>query len=172
MGDRPWENVITLARAYDKYGSAVGVADAWGCSERTIRTWLHKHPEIDVKRQGRRPSWEDTDPPNHVLEDHENYEIVESFCPVRDASGELEKIERKAVRIHRLVAVAEWGYDALTGAEVHHADGHKIHNTRYNLKPMDPYLHGCLDTSRRWSMPWVGDYSQGDDGPEDTLISE
>jgi hypothetical protein len=169
MGDRPWENVVTLARAYDKYGSAVGVADAWGCSERTVRTWLHKHDEIQVQRQGRRPSWEDTDPPNHVLEDHEGYEVVESFCPDRDDAGELEKIERKAVRMHRLQAVAEWGYDAVVDQEIHHQDGAKLHNLGRNLVPLDPLRHGGLDSSRRWRMPWVGDYEMGDDGPADAL---
>jgi hypothetical protein len=166
---KPWENPVTLAREYEKHGSFVDLANAWGCSERTLRTWAHRHDEVDVKRQGRRPSWESADPPNHVLTDHEGYEIVESFCPVRDDSGDLVKIERKAVRVHRLVAVAEWGYDALTDAEVHHVDGMKLNNTRWNLKPMDPYLHGCMDSSRRWSASWVGEYEQGDDGPRDVV---
>jgi len=165
MGSRPWENPVTLARAYAKHGSAEGVADAWGCSERTIRTWLHEHDEIRVQRQGRRPSWEDDDPANHVLEDDEGYEIVESFVPVRDESGELVTIERKTVRIHRLVCVAEWGFDQVVDQEVHHMDGHKVHNTRENLIPLDPKTHGFMDPARRWRMPWVGDYELGDPGP-------
>ncbi|QLG30096.1 HNH endonuclease (plasmid) [Halorarum halophilum] len=147
--EEPWRNVVTLARAYEKYGSAEGVAEAWGCSERTIRTWLHKHDEIEVQRQGRRPSWEDTEPPNHVLEDDEGYEIVESFCPVRDETGELVKIERKAVRIHRLVMVAYWGFDAVKDAEVHHRNGGKIDNRPSNLVPLDPLRHAYVGSKYR-----------------------
>jgi len=164
---KPWENPVTLARAYAEYGSAEGVADAWGCSERTIRTWLHEHDEIRVKRQGRRPSWEDTEPPNHVLEDDEGYEIVEAFVPVRDDRGELVKIERKAVRMHRLMCVLEWGFDAVCDMEVHHQDGMKLHNLPRNLVPLDHLTHANMQTHRRWRMPWVGDYEQGDPGPVD-----
>lgn len=145
----PWENPVTLARAYKKYGSAEKIADAWSCSDRTIRTWLHKHDGIDVQSRGRPQSWTTEDPPNHVLEDDEGYEIVESFVPVWDDDGELERVERKVCRVHRLVCVAEWGFDQVADKEVHHRNGGKIDNRGSNLVPLDPKRHGYVGTKYR-----------------------
>lgn len=142
--EHPYRNPVTLARAYKKYGSAEKIAEAWGCSDRTIRTWLHEHDEIDVKGRGRPPSYDTDDPPNHVLEDDEGYELVESFVP--DGEG---GYTRKHVKIHVLVAIAEWGIDAVKDNDVHHRTGCKIDNRPDNLVPMDPKRHGGIDMDRR-----------------------
>lgn len=162
----PWTNEVTLAKAYRKYGSAERIAEAWGCSDRTIRTWLHRHDRIDVADRGRPASWTNKDPPNHVLEDDDGYELIESFVPERDEDGEVVHVERKSVRVHRLVAVAEWGFDEVCKSEIHHRNGMKLDNRPENLVPLDPRLHGGLNWDRRWDQNIVGDYDRGEPGPE------
>ena len=51
---------------------------------------------------------------------------------------------RVAFRVHRLVAVAEYGYDAIAGKDVHHKNGHKVDNRPENLEPIDPSSHAKL----------------------------
>lgn len=56
--------------------------------------------------------------------------------------------DRVAFRIHRLVAVAEYGYDAVASKHVHHKNGHKMDNRRENLEPIDPSEHAELHHER------------------------
>lgn len=49
--------------------------------------------------------------------------------------------ERVAFRIHRLVAVAEYGFDAVAGQEIHHKNNHKADNRRENLEPINASEH-------------------------------
>jgi len=43
--------------------------------------------------------------------------------------------------IHRLVAVAEYGFDAVAGNDVHHKDGIQSNNSRGNVVPIDKGEH-------------------------------
>jgi len=48
---------------------------------------------------------------------------------------------RVAFRVHRLVAVAEYGYEEVAGKDVHHKNGHKIDNRPKNLEPIESSDH-------------------------------
>jgi predicted DNA-binding protein YlxM (UPF0122 family) len=50
-------------------------------------------------------------------------------------------VENKSVRIHRLVAVAEHGFDAVINKVVHHKNGVKFDNRPRNLRVMDKKDH-------------------------------
>jgi len=52
--------------------------------------------------------------------------------------------ERVAFRIHRLVAVAEYGYDEVAGKVVHHKNRHRLDNRPENLQPISKSEHAKL----------------------------
>ena len=49
--------------------------------------------------------------------------------------------DRVSFRIHRLVAVAEYGYDDVAGNIVHHKNNHKLDNRPENLEPISRSEH-------------------------------
>lgn len=160
----PWKNPVTLARIYDEEGTIPATADRLNCAPRTIRSWLNKH-DIKSNGPGRRPVWETEDPATHVLETDEGYEIVETHDPVKDEDGEIVDTERRHIKIHVLVAIAEWGIEQVKGTEIHHANGMKLDNRPENLIPMDNKRHAAISITRRWDQPIVGDYEKGEHGP-------
>jgi hypothetical protein len=40
---QPWQNKELLENTFEEHGSPKGVAEAWNCSELTIRRWLDEH---------------------------------------------------------------------------------------------------------------------------------
>jgi DNA-binding transcriptional ArsR family regulator len=49
--------------------------------------------------------------------------------------------EADSIPIHRLVAIAEYGVDAVAGREIHHKNGIKWDNRPSNLTPLDREAH-------------------------------
>lgn len=49
--------------------------------------------------------------------------------------------EYNRVAVHRLAAVAEYGFSAVVGRDVHHKNGIQFDNRPSNLEPMDPSEH-------------------------------
>jgi len=49
--------------------------------------------------------------------------------------------EKESVYIHRLLAVAEYGYDKVSGSEVHHKNGIRWDNRPDNIEPLTPKEH-------------------------------
>lgn len=45
------------------------------------------------------------------------------------------------VLVHRLLAVAEWGFDAVVGKHVHHKNHIRWDNRPENIEPLDPSEH-------------------------------
>jgi hypothetical protein len=156
----PWENPVTLARAYKEAGNAEDAGKILGCSERTVREHVRKTDGIELRAHGRPPSEKTNDPVRYALENDDGYPIVEAWVPTDDGDR-----KRHAVQLHRLVAVAEWGFSAVVDNEVHHKDGMKLHCAGRNLVPLGSRAHALLEWDRRWHQPWVGAYSRGEDGP-------
>jgi len=52
--------------------------------------------------------------------------------------------QRRSVSVHRLVAVAEYGLDAVKDKHIHHKNGLKWDNRPCNLEPMTAEEHGRL----------------------------
>lgn len=48
---------------------------------------------------------------------------------------------RHRVKVHRLLAVAEYGFDAVADCDVHHKNGVRWDNRPSNVKPMSPSEH-------------------------------
>jgi len=51
--------------------------------------------------------------------------------------------ERVAFRIHRLAAVAEYGWEGVVGKEVHHKNRHRADNRAENLEPISAGEHAA-----------------------------
>lgn len=67
----------------------------------------------------------------------EGYEYITESGSTRDTP----------VYVHRLVAVAEFGFEAVCDMDVHHKISVPWYNSGDNVEPMDPYEHriGHLD---------------------------
>jgi len=53
------------------------------------------------------------------------------------------------VRVHRLLAVAEYGFDAVADADVHHKNGVRFDNRPKNIEPLPPSEHRQLHGEER-----------------------
>lgn len=123
--DTPWRDGDTLRQLYQEEKLSLSeVADRLGCTAETVRTWL-KRNGIEV-RSIRRAQLGDM-----PVYWHEGYPTVG-----HDYDGKFY-----SVRIHRLVAVAEYGFDAVAGNIVHHRNGVRFDNRPSNLEPMSNKDH-------------------------------
>jgi len=60
--------------------------------------------------------------------------------------------EKLSFPIHRLVAVAEYGYDEVVGKEIHHKNKHPLDNRPENLVPLEKGLHKKADAISQVKM--------------------
>ena len=59
------------------------------------------------------------------------------------------------VYVHRLLAVAEYGFDAVKNKEVHHKNGIPWDNRPENIKVVGIKQHRQIEANRRWgNKPW------------------
>lgn len=58
--------------------------------------------------------------------------------------------ESNKVYVHRLLAVAEYGFDSVSGMEVHHNNGIPWDNRPDNITLKDPSEHGRMHANERW----------------------
>lgn len=101
-----------------------------------------------IERRSKSESQRKTRP--HYFTKKDGYEL---------AISSQEKVDGREIfasaRIHRLIAVAEWGFDAVAGMEVHHKNGIPWDNRPGNLQLMtkeDHALHHFED--RGGLQPW------------------
>lgn len=129
--DRPWTDKELLERLYtDELLSSTQISEGWDCSSATVLNWLRKHG-IRV----RTPS-----------EAHQN------------SHGSLRKVNFRTsnrgyeywapgnhmVYVHRLVAVAEYGFDEVCGKQVHHINENTWDNRPSNLEVISNSKHQSL----------------------------
>jgi len=111
-----WEQELSLAEIGDR-------ADV---SAPTIRYWMKKY-----RIPRRKPNAKKFP---HLRETKDGYlRIVTS-----DTGGGLDR-----VFVHRLVAVAEYGFEAVCDKHVHHESGHGLDNRPDNLVPLSPAEHAA-----------------------------
>jgi len=99
------------------------IADLCGVHRSTIRRWMDK---FDI--ESRKSSHEK--PPNHSFR-VDGYERVK----VQQDGTQHD------VLIHRLIAVAEHGVDAVKDSHVHHKNGFRFDNRPSNLEVLEPGDH-------------------------------
>lgn len=102
------------------------IADLLGCGQMTVSRWCQKHGIETRKANFEKYGC-------HTFDD--GYEIF-SHRP-KDGSGGF-------VKVHRLIMVAEEGFDAVEGMEVHHKNGIRWDNRPENLELLTPSNHISL----------------------------
>lgn len=125
---------------YEKYwdeGKTQGeIGDVLGVCTKTVSNWIDKH-DISVRDTGRRPA--------HYLTTENGYEY---WIPT--VLGEREQLS-----VHRMVAVAEWGFSAVAGSVVHHDNEVPWDNRVENLELWSKEGHISLHQNRRYEgEPW------------------
>lgn len=129
---RPWQDESTLRELYvGRRMSMRKVADELGAHHETISRWLKKY---DIDTRGRKESLrvERYKQPAHYFTGEGGYERARTKI-----DG-----EQKSVQIHRLVAVAEYGLEAVNDSVVHHKNRIPWDNRPGNLVVMEWGEHG------------------------------
>jgi len=118
--EQPWDDVDRVVRLYKEYNSSNKVADILGCAGSTIRRVLH-NAEENVSLFT----------PPKLFTTTSGYERMSS-----QSDG-----ENHVVQHHRLLAVSEWGFDAVVGKVVHHKNNIPWDNRPRNLQLMTNSEH-------------------------------
>ena len=125
---KPWKNESQLLKEYvENEKSTYELANQWGCDQATISNWL-KRFDIESRDTG-------------------DY-LSQGYVTLKQSSkGQLtwqdysQPSRGKIMRVSRLVAVSEFGIDAVKGKVVHHRNGIPWDNRPENLELLTPSEH-------------------------------
>jgi hypothetical protein len=136
MGDKEaWKDKELVNRLYHQRNmSAYEIADKLGCSYQPIYERIDK-----TRSQSNAMSISHAKKPTHYRTGENGYE--EWKC---NTNG-----EQKTVLVHRLVAVAEYGFDEVSGKVIHHDNRIPWDNRPDNLKPMTDSNHKAKHANLR-----------------------
>lgn len=148
----PWRDAELLRRMYwDKQMSPYDIAEELNCAARTIYTWLDKH---DIEQRSHKES--------AIL--GKLRDRVPRF-ETQDSGYERwmtrHRYERWQCKVHRLLAVAEYGFDTVCDNHVHHKNGIRWDNRGENIEVLSEKEHSRLHFEER-----------DDIGPEIGLIAQ
>lgn len=139
--ERPWEDHEFLCYLYEDDGLTLAeIGDLMNCTVHTIYNEL-----VDADARIRRGGGYNY---AQYHTDHNGYEYwyttVDSEC--------------RYVAVHRLLAVAEFGFDAVSDNIVHHKNGLKWDNRRENIELMEHNEHASHHIAEqidRGQAPWL-----------------
>lgn len=128
-GDAPWRDESLLYRLYhEEKRSALEISEMWGCSQSTVSEWLDRHEKIEKRSIS-----------EAVTLGHGKAHYV----PLLQHTDGYEewKVGNDVIHVHRLLAISEWGPDAVAGMHVHHKNGIPWDNRIENLELLHPSEH-------------------------------
>jgi hypothetical protein len=123
---------------YDGEMSLSDIANKIGCTKSAVGKAFERHGiEVNQKvvAKKRRMNSRKTHP--RFIHDHYGYEVITSKF-----DGEMNSVKH-----HRLIAVAEWGFDAVKGKVVHHKKNIPWLNYADNLEVMTRSEHSKHHTN-------------------------
>lgn len=129
--DRPWKDGELLRELYeDRLLSANQIRTVLDCANATVHKWLNEH---GIEKR----TLSETQAIPHGSLNHVPFRT-------RSFGHEVWKHSEHTVLVHRLLAVAEYGLDALEGMQVHHENNIGWDNRPENITLVDPVEHGKL----------------------------
>jgi hypothetical protein len=146
--EHAWRDPELLRDLYvEREFSAADIADRIDCCTSTVLRWLERHgiqrrslSEAQLVRVRREPVRFETRPPDAR---DAGYEFWHYQYRRRDDDG-----EQGWIPVHRLPAVAEFGFEATRGCDVHHANGIRWDNRPENITLLSPERHALLTRIR------------------------
>lgn len=138
--EQPWRNEEIFKKEYLENGNTFKeLAQKWECSVTTVSNWADRHGVEARHPYGR-------DKVNYA-----NFFTITS----REHSYEMwdDNDATTQVRVHRLLAVAEYGLDAIKGKHIHHINGIEWDNRPGNIKPLHPENHTKLHFEQADKVP-------------------
>lgn len=132
MTDPVYQDEDALRELYvDEQLSQKQIAERLGCAYSTIHNWLKRHGiERRSISEGQRLRW-----------GSENKVQRQTLASGHQAWNHSYHGEKELVYIHRLLAVAEWGFDAVAENNVHHKNDIPWDNRIENLELMNHGEH-------------------------------
>jgi hypothetical protein len=126
----PWRNEETFREVYWEEGlSQSELAERWGCSTTTVETWMENH-NIEGRHHYNTPA--------SFYTTERGYEFWSS-----PAVG-LKDRNQEYLRVHRLLAVSKYGFEAVKDTPVHHRNRIPWLNTYDNIELMTEKEHGKI----------------------------
>jgi transposase len=137
---KPWCDEQRLRERYHGQGMRVEqIAEEFGCSGNTVRRWMdrlgvEKRDAVEERTRGLRLK------PAKFETRRDGYERWKT-----EMDG-----EKHVMYVHRLLAVAEYGTDAVADMQVHHENGIPWDNRPENIELLSIEEHGQLHAEERW----------------------
>jgi hypothetical protein len=132
--ETPWQDKERLTRLYHDEGLTTReIADRLGCTNGTVSRWLDKH-EIETRENWKAGVEAAVEETRVQYADYRDLETGYPYWSV-NAAPDSDK-STLIVYVHRLLAVAEYGFEAVSNRVVHHENGIKWDNRPENIDVM------------------------------------
>jgi predicted transcriptional regulator len=128
--DAPWRDKERLRVMYsEKKMSQTEIAEELDCTRTTIGNWLDEFG-IEIRKQGRQG--------------------VNFRTYLQTGKERWEESKHGVVLVHRLLAVAEFGFESVKDMDVHHLNTIPWDNRPENLELLTQKEHGTIAKKGRW----------------------
>lgn len=138
--DVPWRDEELMRELYQSQKMQAGdIADRFDTTAGNINRWLDRleiekrDPDYEMKRR----LWEGPAPYETTERGYTRWSVKQDR-------------ERAIVYVHRLLAVAEYGFDVVAGCDTHHKNEIRFDNRPENIEVVDRSDHGTYHSNRRW----------------------
>lgn len=139
-GDKLWREEAVLRELYvERRYSTTTCGEMLGCAAGTISDWLKRYG-IEARDIEEAKALERRRAPAYFRTDQRGYEAWEHTY----------QGEKYHVYVHRLLAVAEYGFDAVAGNVVHHKHGIRWTNWGDAIELMDRSDHNSYHFKKVW----------------------
>jgi len=133
--EAPWRDEEKLRELYcDKKLSQAEMGERWGCEQSTVGEWMDRHG-IETRDLSESRRIRAQKKPLPLRQDKNGYMVW------RDEYKKKEGEPKERVPVHRLLYVAEHGFEAVRDMDVHHRNGVKWDNRPENLEALTRSEH-------------------------------